>query len=111
MTAPKKNKIILDKEAQETRKRLIKAASQRKIFTYSDLVSNDDDRHMNKLSKTLAKISCFERNEERPFMCDIVVLKKRGYSGTRFFVLCADLGINKNIEELQEECFEYLGSR
>jgi hypothetical protein len=49
MTAPKKNKIILDKEAQEIRERLIEAASQRKILTYSHLVSDDDDRHMNKL--------------------------------------------------------------
>ena len=60
MTAPKKNKIILNSEAQEIREKLIEVASQRKIFTYSDLVSDDDDRHMNKLSKTLAKISCFE---------------------------------------------------
>ena len=107
MTASKKNKIILDNEAQEIRERLIEAASQRKILTYSDLVSDDDDRHMNKLSKTLAKISCFERNEDRPFLCAIVVQKETGYPGTGFFVLCADLGIDKEVEELQEECFVY----
>ena len=107
MTAPKKNKIILDKEAQDIRERLIEAASQRKILTYSDLVSDDDDRHMNKLSKTLAKISCFERNEDRPFLCAIVVQKETGFPGTGFFMLCADLGIDTDFKTLQEECFEY----
>jgi hypothetical protein len=55
MTVPKKkNEIILDKEAQKIPEKLIDAASQRKTLISSDLVSDEDDRHMNKLSKTLA---------------------------------------------------------
>jgi hypothetical protein len=42
-------------------------------------------------------------------LCAIVVQKETGYPGTGFFMLCADLGIDKNIEELQKECFEYWG--
>lgn len=108
MTA-RKNKIILDTEALEIREKLIEAASKGEILTYSDLASDDDDRHMNKLSKTLAKISCHERNEDRPFLCAIVVQKETGTPGAGFFLLCADLGIDKSIEELQKECFEYWG--
>ena len=108
MTA-RKNKIILDSEALEMREKLIEAASKGEKLFYSDLASDDDDRHMNKLSKILAKISCYEKNEERPFLCAIVVQKETGYPGTGFFMLCLDLGIDKEIEELQKECFEYWG--
>ncbi|PXV61240.1 hypothetical protein CLV62_12573 [Dysgonomonas alginatilytica] len=109
MTASKKNKIILDSEALEIRKKLIEAASKGETLTYSDLVSDDDDRHMGKLSKTLARISCYERNEDRPFLCALVVQKATGVPSTGFFMLCDDLGIDHDLEDLQRECFEYWG--
>ena len=107
MVISKRNKIILDSETQEIRQKLIDAASQRKTLTYSDLVGSDDDRHMTKLSKALAKISCYERNEDRPLLCAIVVQKATGFPGSGFYMLCDDLNIDKALEELQKECFEY----
>ncbi len=102
-----KNKIILDSEALEIREKLIEAASKGEELFYSDLIIDHDDRHMNKLGKIPAKISCYEKNDNRPFLCAIVVQKNTGYPGTGFLTLCLDLGVDKEIEELQKECFEY----
>lgn len=98
MTTPKKNEIILDSEAQEIQKKLIEAASQRKILIYSYLASDNDDHHMNKLSKILAKISGFERNENSPFLCAVVVQKETSFPRAELF---ADFKV------LQKECFKY----
>lgn len=46
----------MDSKAQEIRGKLIEAVSQKKILACSDLVMTIPS-HMNKLSKTLAKIS------------------------------------------------------
>jgi len=109
MTASKKNKIILDSEAQEIRLKLIEAASQGVKLKYGDLELEQDSKQMTRLNKMLAKISCFERNEGRPFLCAIVVQKDSGYPGEGFYELCEMLNIEDGLEDLQKECFEYWG--
>ena len=109
MTASKETKILLDSEAEAIREKLIDAASKGVILNYSDIQLEQDSKQMTRLKSILTKVSCFERNEGRPFLCAIVVQKESNHPGDGFYELCEVLEIKKDLADLQKECFEYWG--
>ena len=108
MTPGKKN-IALNNDEIILRKILVEVAAKGEMLYYSDLTIENDDFHMNKLSKMLSRISRYEMNEDRPFLCAIVIAKSTGYPGVGFYELCHTLNISKSPEALQKECFSYWG--
>lgn len=104
-------KKALTDEAIAIRQKLIEAAAKGNKLFYSDLAIAGDDRHMNKLSIVLSKISRYEWKNGRPLLSSIVVNKEddksKALPGAGFFILCADLRTNDTLDELQSACFSF----
>lgn len=105
------SKKVLDDEAIAIRQQLIEAAIKGDKLFYSDLAIAGDDRHMNKLSTILSKISRYEWKNGRPLLSAIVVNKEddkdKALPGAEFFILCADLRTKDTLDELQSACFAF----
>jgi hypothetical protein len=107
----KTSKKVLDNEAIVIRQKLIEAAAKGEKLFYTDLAIVGDDRHMNKLSDVLSKISRYEWKNSRPLLSSIIVNKgddkDKALPGARFFMLCADLRTKDTLEGLQSACFAF----
>lgn len=109
-----KQVVITETEFNETRLKLIKAASEGKLISYSDLTLENDSRQHSHLKKVLEAISLFEykRKIPRPLLCSIVISKNDLSKGGKeprksFGVFCEKYNIFQNAKIHQKECFEY----
>lgn len=112
-----KQVVITEKEFNETRLKLIKAASEGKLMSYSDLTLENDSRQHSHLKKVLEAISLFEykRKNPRPLLCSIVISKNDLSKGGKepkksFQVFCEKYSISTNAKTHQKDCFEKWGN-
>ena len=98
--------IVLNSEEQNLRDVLINAASKGETLFYSDLISETNDYLIGRLTKMLERISHIEFDQEKTFLCALLINKSSRLPGAGFYELCANLKIEKSVEELQQECFD-----
>lgn len=107
--------IITEKEFNETRLKLINAASAGEAVYYETIALEKDNLHHGHLVKVIEAISLFEKKQGRPLLCAIVAsnisnknleIKKPGDSFDEF---CIEYDIQEDLVTLQKECFDKWG--
>lgn len=102
--------INLTEKKLAIRKWLVKVASEDKIISYSDLVKEGYLSIVHSIERLLERITQYHIENKQLILISIVVLKSTGLPSEGFFELCYTLNIKARLNDLQQECFEYVKS-